>query len=254
LVAALERLREQLRSAPPLLVALFAQLVAVAAALPLAQAEALPVPAWAMHGMLAAAAGAMLGLPSWWLPINLCFVPAALWVRTAELHPAWFLAAFAAMAAVFWTTYRSRVPLYLSGRGACDALADLLPRERAFHFLDLGCGFGGVLDRLSRRFAQGRFRGVEIAPLPAWIACLRVRRGARFSVTRGDFFQLDLREFDVIYAFLSPAPMDALWAKVEREARPGTLFVSNSFGVPGLEPHQLVPLGRGGRALYVWRL
>jgi hypothetical protein len=48
--------------------------------------------------------------------------------------------------------------------------------------------------------------------------------------------------------------MEALWAKVEREARPGTLFVSCSFAVPGVEPHQLVPLERSGRVLYVWRL
>lgn len=252
--AALPRLGERLARTPPLLIALLAQLMAVAAVLPLAQAEALPLPAWALHGVTAAAASAMLGLPSWWLLINLSFVPAALWLCAAELDPAWFLVAFAAMVAVFWTTYRSRVPLYLSGRSACDALADLLPQERAFHLVDLGCGFGGVLDRLSRRFAQGRFRGVEIAPLPAWIASLRARCGARFEVTRGDFFSLDLSECDVIYAFLSPAAMEALWAKIKREARPSTLFISNSFGVPGVEPHQLVPLGRGGRVLYVWRL
>jgi SAM-dependent methyltransferase len=252
--AALHRLGERLARTPPLLVALLAQLVAVAAALPLGQAEALPLPAWAVHGVIAAAASLLLGLPGWWLPINLGFVPAALWLRTAELHPGWFLAAFAAMVALFWTTYRSRVPLYLSGRRACDTLAGLLPQERAFRLIDLGCGFGGVLDRLSRHFAQGRFQGIEIAPLPAWIASLRARRGTRFEVTRGDFFQRDLSDCDVIYAFLSPAPMEALWAKVEREARPGTLFVSNSFGVPGVEPHQVVPLGRSGRALYVWRL
>lgn len=250
----LQRLRERLSRTPPLLVALLAQLVGAAAALPLAEAEALPLPAWALHGLLAAAAGAVFGLPRWWLPINLGFVPAALWLRTAELHPGWFLAAFAGMVAVFWTIYRSRVPLYLSGHSACDALADLLPRESAFRLVDLGCGFGGVLDRLSQRFAQGRFHGIEIAPLPAWIARLRSRHGARFEVTRGDLFQLDLSQWDVIYAFLSPVPMETLWAKVVREARPGTLFVSNSFAVPGVAPHQLVPLGHGGRVLYVWRL
>jgi hypothetical protein len=38
---------------------------------------------------------------------------------------------------------------------------------------------------------------------------------------------------DVVYAFLSPAPMKQLWAKAQAEMTPGSLFVSNSFPVPG---------------------
>jgi hypothetical protein len=33
----------------------------------------------------------------------------------------------------------------------------------------------------------------------------------------------------VVYAFLSPAPMAALWDKVRREMRAGSLFISNSL-------------------------
>lgn len=244
---------QHLHRIPPLLVALIAQLVGALTVLPLVEAEALSLSPGMLHALVAAAAGAAFGLPSWWLPINLFFVPAALWLSAVAMHSGWFLAAFAALVGVFWTTYRSRVPLYLSGRRTCAALADLLPRDRAFCFLDLGCGFGGVLDRMSRCFARGRFEGIEIAPLPAWIARVRARYSARFTAVRGDFFQTDLHAYDVIYAFLSPAPMQALWAKVEREARPGMLFISNSFVVPGVEPHQMISLGHRGRALYVWR-
>jgi hypothetical protein len=98
------------------------------------------------------------------------------------------------------------------------------------------------------------FSGCEIAPLPAWVARVRAAVAGRFRAGQGDFWTLDLSDYDVIYAFLSPAPMQALWEKVTREARPGTLLISNSFGVPGAEPHAQVPLGGANRALYVWRI
>jgi hypothetical protein len=239
---------------PPVLLALIAQLLAAAVAVPLADVGVLALPAWLVHGILAAAGGAVLGLPGWWLPINLSFVPGALLLSTVQLSSLWFLAAFVVMTAVFWTTYRSRVPLYLSGPRACDALARLLPPDRPFKFLDLGCGFGGVLNRLSEQFPGGRFCGVEIAPLPAAIARLRSRRTGRFQATQGNFWALDFARFDVIYAFLSPAPMQELWTKVMREARPGTLFVSNSFCVPGVEPAEQIRVRGDQRPLYVWRL
>jgi SAM-dependent methyltransferase len=159
------------------------------------------------------------------------------------------------MTLVFWTTYRTRVPLYLTSARARDAIAGLLPPDRPFRFVDLGCGLGGLLRALSSRCPAGSYMGVELAPLPALLSRLRLAGLARCEAVRGDFWQLDFAGFDVIYAFLSPAPMQALWRKIEREARPGTLFISNSFPVPGVAPHEQIPLREsGGRALYVWRL
>lgn len=47
-----------------------------------------------------------------------------------------------------------------------------------------------------------------------------------------DFWKEPLADYNVVYAFLSPAPMSDLWAKINREMRPGSLFISNSFQVP----------------------
>ena len=44
----------------------------------------------------------------------------------------------------------------------------------------------------------------------------------------------------MVYAFLSPVPMTALWNKVEKEMKPGGLFISNSFPVPDIEPSEIV--------------
>jgi hypothetical protein len=243
---------------PPVLVALVAQLAAGAALLALRLSGALqagPATVVVLQGLLAAMLGTCLRLPTWWIPLNSLLIPAAVVVHRLGLPPSLFLAGFVLLALVFWTTFRTRVPLYLSSRSAGEKLAELLPDAAEVRLLDLGCGFGGLLLQLARLRPLARFEGVEIAPLPALVAWLRLRRVPECRVRRGDLWRLDLAQYDVVYAFLSPAPMPALWDKVRREMRPGTLFVSNSFPVPGVGPDGVIALaGRGARNLYVWHL
>jgi SAM-dependent methyltransferase len=207
------------------------------------------------HGAIAAAAGHAFGLPGWWLPLNFCFVPAALWLHGLALAPAWFLGAFVVLALLFWNTHRTRVPLFLSSGQACEALAELVPRGSAVRVVDLGCGLGDVVRRLAPRKPDAAFVGFELAPLPAALAWLRTRAHPNACVLRRDFWNEDLGGYDLVYAFLSPAAMPDLWRKARAEMKPGALLVSNSFTVPGVEPDCVVPLaGRGSRALYLWRL
>jgi SAM-dependent methyltransferase len=207
-----------------------------------------------LQGVLAAVLGSCLRLPAWWIPLNLLFIPAAALVHRLGLPPSPFLFAFVLLALVFWTTFRTRVPLYLSSRDASEKLADLVPVAEGVRVLDLGCGLGGLLQQLAGLRPLARLEGVEIAPLPALVAWLRLRSVPHCRIYRRDLWRLDLAQYDVVYAFLSPAPMSALWDKVRREMRPGTLFVSNSFPVPGVGADRVIALvGRGARSLYVWQ-
>lgn len=244
---------------PPVVVVLVAQLAAGAALLALRLAGMLhgasPGTLLVAQGILAAALGACLRLPGWWMPLNVLFIPAAAAVHRLNLPPALFFSGFVLLVLVFWTSFRTRVPLYLSSREAGEELAELVPNATGVRVLDLGCGFGGLLRQLAGLRPSARLEGVEIAPLPAFVAWLRLRGTPRCRVRRGDLWGLDLTQYDVVYAFLSPPPMAALWDKVRSEMRPGTLFVSNSFAVPGVCPDHVVPLaGRGARSLYVWHL
>ncbi len=206
-----------------------------------------------LEGVLAAALAWVIGLPIWWLVINALFGPLVVWMNQFEIQSGWFLGAFVLLASLFWTTFRSRVPLYLSGKRAHDALAALLPRGA--RFLDLGCGFGGLLLALARNRQDGQFCGCEIAPLPALIATLRARGRANASIRRADFWKTDLRAFDVVYAFLSPVPMPELWLKARREMHPGALLISNTFVVPGVAPDKVIALhDYRDSALHIWRM
>jgi len=241
---------------PPVLVAVVAQCAGWVGAHALIAPFA--PPSWVFVlgcGVLAAGAGRLLRMAPWWTPVNAAF-PLAVWMASGwSLSPLWFLAAFLALAAIYGTTFRTQVPLYLSNARAISAVADLLPRGRAFRFLDVGCGTGTVLSALGAARADGVFHGLELAPGPWLFARLRagLSRG-RFTVARRDLFLEPLADYDVVYAFLSPVPMPDLWRKARAEMRPGTLFVSNTFSVPGVPAHATVHVGPGERCLHVWRM
>ena len=56
-------------------------------------------------------------------------------------------------------------------------------------------------------------------------------------------------------SFLSPAPMERLFAKAKAEMKPGSLFISNSFHVPNEPPTRIVELDdKRQTQLFVWEL
>jgi hypothetical protein len=248
------------RTSPPIVRAMVGQ--GVGAALTLSLLWLLPVPdSWGeliaalCHGAIAAVAGRALGLASWWIPINVLFVPAALLSTGSEFGPAWFLAAFVALALVYWSTYRTQVPLYLTSGAGCKVVAEILARENGASFLDLGSGSGSVLSHVARRFPAIHCEGFELAPLPYLLSRWRLLLRKNCRVNWKDFWNVDLSRYDVVYAFLSPVPMSQLWEKVRREMRPGTLFISNSFPVLGVTPKEIITIPGGfKRKLYLWRL
>ena len=134
-------------------------------------------------------------------------------------------------------------------------VANLLPRGGGFRLLDLGCGTGSFLTDVARVRPDGRYSGIEMAPLPYLLGGLRAYGRRNMRVLWGDFWRLDLSSYDVVYAYLSPAPMGRLWEKARAEMRPGSLFISNDFCVPGVAPTQTIRVGdRMHSTIYVWTM
>ena len=233
----------------PILRALLAQLLAVALVwlllLGLARWDIRPglLGAALLQGGVAAWLGQRLGLSPWWLPINLAFVPGLVLLHGQHV-PGWLpLGAFALLLLLNWNAFGERVPLYLSGAAAERQLqVRLATLPAGFRFIDLGCGLAGTLLRLARAHPAGQFVGVETAPLPFALSWLRCLRQPNCSIRLRSLWRVDLGDYQVVYCFLSPAPMPALWQKARNEMRPGALLISNSFAVPGVEPAQILPL------------
>ena len=205
------------------------------------------------QGLFAAGLTWWRGLAGWWRAIQGVFPVALLGADQLAIPPGVFLAVFLVLLLLYWSTYRTQVPYYPSGRKVWDAVAAALPQGRAVRMIDIGSGLGGLVLDLQRRRPESRFEGIELAPLP-WLASLLrakfARSPARF--VRGDYEQLDLGAYDAVFAYLSPAAMPALWSKAVREMRPGSVLFSYEFVIAERPPSRIVTPYREGAKLYQW--
>lgn len=215
----------------------------------------LPILAAALLQGALAALLSRRSLAPWWMAIQFLFPVAAVALNALHLPPAIFLAAFIFFVALFWSTFRTQVPFYPSHAAVWNAVSGLLPKDGPIRFIDIGSGFGGLVLHLAALRGDGEFAGIELAPLP-WLAS-RLRatlRGSRGRFMQGDYNTLDFAQFDVVFAYLSPAAMPALWQKARSEMRPGSLLLSYEFPVPGTDPHIVLQCGRRDEALYGWKM
>lgn len=209
------------------------------------------------QGTMAAALSYIWRQPVWWPILHFGFAPLILLALHLNLLPGTYLTVFLLLVLFYWSCFQTRVPLYLSDQKAWHAIMPLLPVTQSFRFIDLGSGVGSVPLYLAPRFPHGDFYGTEIAPAPWLISQLRVwLKRRRVTFLRRNYSELDLADYDVVFAFLSPAAMPDLWAQAQSQMRTGSLFVSLSFStIDSRQADHVVRLAKGERhTLYAWRM
>jgi SAM-dependent methyltransferase len=207
-----------------------------------------------VQGAWAALLASWLGLAIWWRAIELVFPSGVLLARGLDLPPGLFLVLFVLFLLVYWSTFRTQVPYYPSGRGARDAVADALPAGRPLAIVDVGSGLGGLVLDLARRRPDAQVDGIELAPLPWCVSRLRATlSGSRARFLRGDYETLNFGHYDVVFAYLSPAAMAGLWRKAESEMRPGSMLLSYEFDIPGRMPDRRIVTTNSKKILYLWQ-
>ena len=202
----------------------------------------------------------------WWCVIQPLFPIAAALMLLLPLPPVLYLLLFLLSLAFYWSTYRTQVPYYPSTKNVWLAVDKLLPTGRPISFVDIGSGLGGLVLYLARRFENSKFLGVEIAPLPWLLSYLRVAlkttgQTNQCQFLRSNYETLNFSEFDVVFAYLSPAAMNALWIKAKSEMRPGSMLISYEFPVIGVEADLSICIENKSEqavgnenVLYVWNL
>jgi len=180
--------------------------------------------------------------PWWWWGINLIFPSTVAIALTVGGSPWLYLGGFVALLIVYWNVGGSRVPLYLTNNKTSEKLISLLPVEQESRVVDLGSGLGATLALLAKQRPDAHFLGVENAPVPFLISRLRLWLWhlPNLQFQYNSIWTINLEPYDVVYCFLSPAPMARLFEKARQEMRPGTLFISNSFRVPDTPPDKTV--------------
>jgi Putative methyltransferase len=211
-----------------------------------------------LQGIIAAFIAYRQRLASWWIGIQFFFPGMLMAMHGLHLPSYLYLAAFVFLLGLYWTTFRTQVPFYPSGKDLWRAVAEIMPDSdspRAIRFIDIGSGLGGLVLNLAKQKPEGIFLGVEIAPLPWFISfCRAYLQRSKGSFILGDYTSLNFEGYDVIFAYLSPVAMPALWRKARTEMRPGTLLLSYEFPIPGIEAHAMISFDVNDPVLYAWHM
>lgn len=186
----------------------------------------------------------------WWWIIQFCFAPLAYFLLRLQIPPIIFLILFCTLWLVYRGAISNRVPLFFSNAETMQYLADFLEEQikilktqnnlKTITFLDLGAGIGSSLIPLAKAFPQIQFVGVENAPLTWLVGKIRCKSCRNIRFLYKNFHEISLKDFDIVYAFLSPEPMPMLWEKVQNEMHKNSLFISNTFEIPNVNPSQIL--------------
>lgn len=184
----------------------------------------------------------LLGQPLWWMPIHLFFLPLVWLLMQFGLPAGIYLAGFILLVLIFWGTVKGDVPLFLSSPAVSQALSDIVRRQRAESLIDLGAGIGSVVIPLAKRFPQMRITAVEQAPIPWLILSWRCRGIKNIKICRDNFWDYQLGNFSIVFAFLSPIVMSRLDEKCRNELGGDSLLVSSTFPLQDRIPSSVVSL------------
>lgn len=198
-----------------------------------------------------------LGMAIWWRWIHL-FFPIALWVMSiSQISNTFYLVGFIITLALYWTTFKTQVPFYPSSPAVWKALACVMEQHgqtrQSLRMIDIGSGIGDMSMYIAKTRKQDVVEGIEIAPLPWLISLVRTklnRSNARFTL--GNYQHLNFADYDVVFAYLSPAAMSQLWEKASKEMRKGSLLVSLEFEIPNAECTEVIVTGKTSPKLFVW--
>jgi hypothetical protein len=206
-----------------------------------------------LQGVVAALWSKQMRLAVWWWLIQF-LMPFALFAALSwHLSASIYLWAFLFFVVFYGHTFRTQVPYYPSSKSTWYGVESTLPKERPLYIIDIGSGLGGLVLHLAKRYPHCQVVGVELAWLPWLVSWLRGRFSqSRARFLRVDYTTLDFSQFDVVFAYLSPAAMPALWYKAHTEMRAGAILLSNEFVVPEHPADITIQTEQMRTPLYAW--
>lgn len=191
----------------------------------------------------------------WWRYIHAAFPLAIGLMSQLHVPNGVYLAGFIVTLSLYWTAFRTQVPFYPSRPAVWQDVAKWIPEDKPIRMIDIGSGLGDLVMHIAKHRPKSQLLGIEIAPMPWAISALRAkwrRSSAQFKL--GDYRELDFSQYDVIFAYLSPAAMLALWEKANREMQAGSLLMSYEFEIPGTTPSYTIRNTPSSPVLYVWAI
>lgn len=126
-------------------------------------------------------------------------------------------------------------PFVSSDAKVVEAALRLAKLKKGERFYDFGSGDGRVVFAASDLGAKAV--GVEINPLLwLWGACVSILTQKNASFLLQSFFDVDLRDADVVFLYTWQWTNEKLEGKLKRELKRGARVVSHRFTFPNWKP------------------
>jgi predicted RNA methylase len=122
-------------------------------------------------------------------------------------------------------------------------------------FYDLGSGDGRLVIAAATKGAKAY--GIEIDPSRVWYSRLCIflfGLSNRAKIINKNIFDVDLSSADVVTTYLLQETNNKLFAKLDKELKPGTRIVSAAFNFPKLKPITIDPDGPIYGPLYLYHV
>lgn len=130
---------------------------------------------------------------------------------------------------------RTKVPIILSPKQYIEVLlsSECLNIQNTTLVYEMGSASGNFSFEIEKKGPK-KVIAYELSPIHVFYARLKAKiLKSKVEFVRKDFFLADLRDADIVYAFLVSSIVNKLWKKMKRECRPGTLLVVLSDEIEG---------------------
>ena len=205
--------------------------------------------------MAAALLSYLMGLPKWWCWINALFPIMVGIFQSFNWSSSVFLVGFLILGLFYWSNFLTRVPYYPSSEVVWTEIRDLLPDNQPVNVLEIGSGFGGFCLFIKKHKPDSTVVGVELSPviwLYSRIRQLVLKIDCQFL--RQDYRRMDFAQQDLIFAFLSPAAMPALYLQAKKQMKEGAILASYCFEIPCAHHETIEKIEISyGKTLHIWR-
>jgi len=121
-----------------------------------------------------------------------------------------------------------------------SAIFELGNFQKGDRVVDLGCGDGVMIDRISKQgvdLAVGYELSIPTFLFAKWLSFFRKGKA---KIEYGNFWKKDLTKFNKIFCFLFDRSMEKFEREVWPNLKKGTIVISNEFKMPTLKPKKVV--------------
>lgn len=120
-------------------------------------------------------------------------------------------------------------------------------------FYDLGCAHGGLILFIKRTLPILDVRAIDNSMVRIFFAKLRSKiLKLKIDFKKQDVFAVDLRQADIVYAYLWHNLMPLLEKKLQDELKNGSIVITNTSNFPTWQPVYKIVIHPGLEILFVY--